>query len=250
MRRVVPGLAAALLLAACTGTPEAPNTNLREAARANVRLGVAYMQQDNLALAKEKLERAEQQDPRSVEVHTALAFLNERLNRPEVAERHYRTAQRLEPGSAEVANNYAVFLCRGGKPDQAIPLFETAARDPLYSTPWAALTNAAVCLRSNKRNADSLPYLQRAVAMRPDYVDGVREYGDALIELDRPAEAVDVAERYLAIGRGSPDVLLIALRASLARGDRAAADGYARRLRRDFPNSAQTRALPQLLPAN
>lgn len=250
MTRFVPGLAAALLLAACASTSDAPNTNLREAARANVRLGVAYMQQDNLPLAKEKLERAEQQDPRSVEVHTALAFLNERLNRPEVAERHYRTAQRLEPGSADVANNYAVFLCRGGKPDQAIPLFETAARDPLYSTPWAALTNAAVCLRSNKRNADSIPYLQRAVAMRPDYVDGVREFGDALIELGRPAEAVDVAERYLSTGRGSPDVLLIALRASLARGDRAAAENHARRLRRDFPNSAQTRALPQLLPAN
>jgi len=246
--RALIATAAALLLSACTGTPDAPGTNLQEAARANVRLGVAYMQQNNLPLAKEKLERAEQQDPRSVEVHTALAFLNERLNRPDQAERHYRTAQRLAPGSADVANNYAVFLCRGDKPDAAIPLFETAARDPLYSTPWAALTNAAVCLRSNKRDADAVPYLDRAVAMRPDYVDGVREYGDVLIALGRPDQAVTVAERFLSIGRGSPDVLLVALRASLAQGNAAAADGYARRLRRDFPNSAQTRALPQLLP--
>lgn len=247
MTRTGAAMAVLLMLAGCMTNPDAPGTNLKEAARANVRLGVAYMQQDNLPLAKEKLERAEQQDPRSVEVHTALAFLNERLNRPEQAERHYRTAQRLAPGSADVANNYAVYLCRGGKPDQAIELFETASRDPLYSTPWAALTNAAVCLRANKRGADAVPYLERALAMRPDYGDGVRELADVYIEIGRPEQAIMVAERFLTMGRGTPDVLLVALRAAIARGDQPATDNYARRLRRDFPNSAQTRALPQLL---
>ena len=46
----------------------------------------------------------------------------------------------------------------------------------------------------------------------------------------------------------TPDVLLIGVRAAIVRGDRTAAENYARRLRRDFPNSAQTRVLPQLMP--
>jgi hypothetical protein len=39
----------------------------------------------------------------------------------------------------------------------------------------------------------------------------------------------------------------VGVRAAMAEGDRGVADNYARLLRRDFPDSAQARALPQLL---
>ena len=39
------------------------------------------------------------------------------------------------------------------------------------------------------------------------------------------------------------------MRAAMAAGDRAAADIYARLLRRDFPNDQAAQALPQLLQA-
>ena len=244
--RILIVAAAALALTACV-TTNAPKTSDKEAAVANMKLGVVYMQQNNLALAREKLDRAEKQDPRNVEVQTALAFLEERLNDPEAAEKHYRAAQRLAPESAEVANNYAVFLCKNERPDPAIKLFETASKDPLYRTPWAATTNAAVCLKANKRTAEAVPYLERALGMRPDYAEAVFELGDAQLELGKPDLATAVVERYLSLGRASPEVLLVGLRAAQARGDRAAVDNYARRLRRDFPNSTQARALPQLL---
>lgn len=239
--------ALALAAAGCVSTQSGPKVSDKDAASANVKLGVAYMQQGQLALAKDKLERAEKQDPRNVEVHTALAFLYERLNNPKQAESHYRTAGRLAPDSAEVANNYAVFLCRNGKIDPAIAMFEKAARNPLYVTPWAALTNAAVCLRSGKRSQEAIPWLERAVQIRPNYSEAVIELGDTQLELGRPDAAKAVVERYLGLGLASPEVLLVGVRAALAGGDRAAADNYARRLRRDFPNSPQTRALPQLM---
>ena len=161
------------------------------------------MQQGNLPLAKEKLERAEKQDPKNIEAHTSLAVLYERLGRNEDAERQYQAALRYAPDSAEVANNYAVFLCRTGKVEPAIKLFETAAKDQLYRTPWAAHTNAGVCLRSNKRSADAVPYFERALAMRPDYADAVRELGDLQLELGHPEISLNVVDRYLAIGRAS-----------------------------------------------
>jgi type IV pilus assembly protein PilF len=241
--------AALVVITGCitTGDQGRPKSET-DAAISNVKLGVAYMQQGNLPLAKEKLERAEKQDPKNIEVHTSLAILYERLGRNEDAEREYQAALRLAPDSAEVANNYAVFLCRTGKVEPAIKLFETAAKDQLYRTPWAAHTNAGVCLRSNKRGADAVPHFERALAMRPDYSDAVRELGDLQLELGHPEISLNVVDRYLAIGRVSPDVLLVGVRAALARGDRVVADNYARRLRRDFPNSASTRALSQLLP--
>jgi type IV pilus assembly protein PilF len=242
------GLVAFTLLAGCVASGDSSRkVSNRDAAIANVQLGVAYMQQGNLSLAKEKLDRAEKQDPRNLELHSAMAELEQKLEHPSEAERHYQAALRLAPDSAEVANNYAVFLCRSGKVDQAVKLFDEAARNPLYRSPFAAYTNAAVCLRSNKRGAEAVAYLERAINLRPNFLDAVMELGDLQIEQGHPDLAGNVIDRYMSMGLASPEILVIGLRAAIARGDKPGTDNFARRLRRDFPNSAPTRSLPQLL---
>lgn len=235
----------AFAVAACVAS--GPDQSPKDAARANLQLGVAYMKQGNLTLAKEKLERSRKQDGRNPDVHSSLAFLYERLDRKEDAEREYATARRMAPESADIANIYGVFLCNNGKADAGIKEFEAAAKNPLYATPWAALTNAGVCLRSVKRDADAVPYLQQAVSLRPNYSEAVTELADTQLALNRPAEANETVTRFLSMGIASPDVLYVGVRVAQARGDAATVSSHVRRLRRDFPNSAQTRALPQLL---
>ena len=235
-------------LAGCVSTGEnGRQIKGKDAARANMQLGVAYMQQGNLRLAKEKLERAEKQDPRSSEVHWAMASLSERLNQPDEAERHYQSAIRLAPGNSEITNSYAVFLCKSGHIDKALPLFDAVIKDPLYRTPWAAATNAAVCLRADKRGADALPYLERAIGLRPDFVAAIIEMADLQLSLEKAPLAQATVDRFLSIGRKSPDVLLLGVRAATTQGNCSAADNYARLLRRDFPNTPQARALPQMM---
>jgi type IV pilus assembly protein PilF len=104
-----------------------------------------------------------------------------------------------------------------------------------------------VCLRGSKRDADAAPYLQQAISVRPDYSVAVTELADLQLALKQPNEANETIRRYLSMGIASPDVLLVGIRVAQALGDAPAVETYARRLRRDFPNSAQTRALPQLL---
>lgn len=244
MSRFLPVVVAMLVAGPVLAQSSALNP---EAARANVQLGVAYMQQGNLALAKEKLERALKQAPKSVDVHVALAYLYERLDKPQKVEEEYELAMRLAPGSSEVRNNYAVYLCRTGKVDKAMVHFDAASKDRLYATPWASMTNAAVCLRSAKRGAEAVRYLDEAIRVRPDYAAAVYELADLQIELGAPGVAGQVVDRYLSIGLVSPDVLLAGVRAALAREDRTAAQPYIRRLRRDFADSPQTQALAQLL---
>ena len=180
-------------------------------------------------------------------MHWAQAALNERLNQPKEAERYYQTALKLAPNNGEVSNTYATFLCRAGKVDQALKLFDSAANNPLYSTPWAASTNAAVCLRSDKRDGDAVPYLERAIVRRPDYAPAVVELADVQLALGKPEAAKAAVDRYLGIGRKSPDVYLVGVRVALKQGDRVMADTLARLLRRDYPNSPQAAELQQLL---
>ncbi len=237
-----------LLFAGCVTTgPNGRKVSNKDAASANVKLGVAYMQQGQLQAAKDKLERAEKQDPGNFEVHWAMASLSERLNLSDEAERHYQTAMRLSPDNSDIANTYAVFLCKTDKVDKALPLFDGVIRDQLYRTPWAAATNAGVCLRADKRNADAVAYLERALTLRKDYVPAVIEMADLQLSLGKGGLSRQIADQYLAIPRKSAELLLIGVRAAQLQGDRAAADNYARLLRRDFPAAPQTQALPQLL---
>ncbi|MFM1886956.1 MAG: hypothetical protein RL026_2113 [Pseudomonadota bacterium] len=240
--------AAVLLWAAVPAVQAAgPVPDLREAARANAQLGIAYLQQGQLALAKEKLERAIQQDPESAEVRTSLAFLYERLDMITEADTEYRRAMRMSRNKSEVVNTYAVFLCRTGKPDAALKHFDAAARDKLYTTPWAALANAGVCLRTAGRGPKAVPYLQRAVQLRPDYAPAVFELAELQLELGSPGVAGLVVDRYLQLGLATPEILLVGLRAALGREEREAAMVYARRLQREFPDAPETGQLPQVL---
>ena len=50
-----------------------------EAAGYNVQLGLGYLQKGDLAIAKQKLERAQSEGPHNPQVHSAMGLLYERL---------------------------------------------------------------------------------------------------------------------------------------------------------------------------
>jgi type IV pilus assembly protein PilF len=217
-----------------------------EAAKANVELGMAYMQNGNLPLAKEKLERAMKQDPKNATVYWAMAALYERTEQPKDADQNYQKAMTLQPDNSNIVNTYAVFLCRNGQLDRALPMFDKVIADRFYQTPYAAATNAGMCLRDGKRNADALRYFERALALGPVFVDAAIGLGDLQIEQGNADAARRTVDTFN--GRKSPELLLVGVRAAVAQKDCNGSAYYARQLRRDFPSAPQTTALlPQLL---
>jgi type IV pilus assembly protein PilF len=248
MKRALLALAPLLLLGACVTTSErSSSVDPIGAARDNVQLGAHYLQQGDLQTAKDKLAKAEQQDPRNPDVYRVQAVLYELLNQPKEASRSYQKAMNLAPDSPELVNTYAVFLCKQGEVDKALPLFEKVIADKLYQQPWVASTNAAVCLRGEKRDSDAQRYFERAVALNPLYVDSVVFLADLQIDQGKPEAAFKTAQDFLVTGKKSPDVLVIAVRASVAQHRCDNAQLYGRQLARDYPNSAQAAQLPQLL---
>lgn len=254
MFRLMMPVTAVLLLTACMSAgPAARKADPKAAAIENMKLGTEYMRRGQLRDAKEKLDAALKYDQSNGEANWAMAMLLEQLDRAPESDRYYKTAMKQLPDNPDIANTYAVYLCKSGKSEEALPLFDGLMRNRLYREPWAAATNAAVCLRADKRSADALAYVDRALTMRADYVDAVIEKADLQIDLGRGSQSRLTIENYLAVPRAKeadprrPDVLLVGVRAALAENNRSAADNFARLLRRDFPSSPQTAALPQLL---
>jgi type IV pilus assembly protein PilF len=242
-------LGGVLLLAGCASSgsgmdpTRAEPTRAETAASYNLQLGVAYLQQGNLPLAKEKLERALQQNPRDATTHGAMALLNEKLGNLRDADRYYRSALRLSPRNPDLTNNYAVFLCRSGDIDAALMKFSEATRNALYRTPWRAHINAGVCLRGAKRYDAAAASFTQALRLRPGDAEAVYQFGELELERGRPAAARDVVEQHLAAYNATPELLWVAARAARALGDRLAEERLARRLQRDFPDSLQARVV-------
>jgi type IV pilus assembly protein PilF len=244
------GVAASLLLASCGGTSpqRAEPTRAETAGSLNLQLGIAYLQQGNLALAKEKLDRAMAQNPRDPIAHSARALLAEKLGNEREAERLYRSAVRLAPDSPDISNSFAVFLCRTGRVDEGVKRFNEVARNPLYRNAEVAYTNAGVCQRGAGKLDEASSNFARALAIRPNHAEAVFQLADLDLARGRAADASAVLERFLAAFRPTPDLLFLGVRIARELGDRGSEERYARRLRVEYPDSEQLRKLTTLPP--
>jgi type IV pilus assembly protein PilF len=238
------GVAAVALLGCMSASGRDQKRN--DASNFNMQLGIAYLNEGELALAKEKLERAVAENPSDPNVHSAMAMLQDRLGFPAKADKEFRTALSLGPQSPDILNNYAVYLCRTGRVDEGVKSFEEAAHNALYRTPEAAYTNAGVCLRGAKRDTQAAMSFQRALKVRPNFAEAAFQLADLDFSRGEVQEARETVDHFISSFEATPDLLLLGVRICSKQGDRLAGERFARQLRMDFPASDQARALGEL----
>lgn len=213
------------------------------AARYNAQLGIAYLTDNKIEAAREKIERALAQNPRDSSVQTAAGLLYERLNDEKRADRAYSAAVKLAPKSPDMQNNYAVFQCRRGQHAKGQKLFEQVAKNPLYRTPAVAYANAGVCARGARDLVQAEKYFRQALKIEPTYPDALLQLADITFERGEGLQARAFLQRYFMTAPATPDSLALGMRVERALGDVTAANDYETRLKREFPRSEQARSL-------
>lgn len=140
-------------LSACTNLALSEDA---EAARANLALANAYLEQGHYAEAKSKLLVATRQAPHEAFVWNSWAYYADLTGESETADLYYRKAIHLELRLGVFHNNYGVFLCRQGRYALAIKQFLLAVKDPSYLYPGRAYHNASVCAgrQGNRQEAN------------------------------------------------------------------------------------------------
>jgi len=232
----------ALLAGCASGAPDS-KVSSDDAARFNVQLGMNYMRRGNLEEARNKLERAVEQDSSLPSAHAALGILYERVGDTARAGDHLMRATRLAPDDPNMLNSYGGFLCRQGEREEGIRHFEMAARNAYYKTPEVALTNAGVCARRIPDAEQAETYLRRALGVNRTYGEALLQMADLSLEIGEPLQARAFVQRYEAVAPASPASLELGRSIELAAGDRRAAQAYALRLQREFPDSNEARRL-------
>src|ERR1700722_4284929 len=234
-----------VVLADCASQKRAEKKK-EDASTYNTQLGIAYLRQGDVPLEKEKLDRALKENPDSPSVHSARAMLFDRMNDSKQADNEHKTALRLAPNDPDVSNNYAVYLCQIGRTDDGVKRFEVVARNALYRTPWVAYSNAGVCLRQAKRNDDAAKNFRQALALRPNFSEAAYQLADLYYTAGALTDARAGIDTYLGAFEETPDLLLLGVRIARAQNDRVGTVLYSRKLRLDFPSSAQAKALADL----
>jgi type IV pilus assembly protein PilF len=243
-------LAATLLLAlaGCVSSHLAPGKSNADAAATNVQLAIEYMKLDKLATAREFIDRAVGQDPRSPDVESTAGMIYERLGDNAKAEHAYAAAERLGKNDPKIENNYAGFLCRTGRAADGEKLFLKVVHDPLYETPEVALVNAGVCVHSAGDDVDADKYFRQALTIRPNMGEALLQLATLSLDRGDSAQALEYVQRFLAVSPPSPEILWVGMRAERKLHDDTAAAGYGRQLESQFPNSEQARLMRSGIP--
>jgi type IV pilus assembly protein PilF len=241
---------AAAALAALLALPAAAQVQgpdpLLEAGRINARLAMEYLKRDQLQVAREKVEKALQQNPKDVSVQLSAGVVYERLRDPDRAEKHFRQALRVDPESPEAQNAFGAFLCRNGHHEKGEEMFVKAALNQLYRTPVVAYTNAGVCARSDGNLERAEQFLRQALETRMEYPETYAQLAGVLHDRGSYLQARAFVQRFLAVAPVTADMLLLGYKIEVALDDRAAAAGFGERLRREFAGTEQVRALDDM----
>lgn len=226
-------------------TSEPPDPIL-EAGKINARLAMEYLKRDQLQVAQEKVEKALVQNPKDVNVQLAAGLVYERLRDMKRAEKHFRQAVRSDANSPEAQNALGAFLCRNEEHEKGEAMFLKAAQNQIYRTPYVAYTNAGVCARSAGNLERAEQYLRKALASQVDYPETYAQLAGVLHERGNDLQARAFVERFLAIAPANPDMLLLGHNIEQGLKDEDSAAAFSTRLRKEFPNSEQARALADL----
>lgn len=242
----------ALTLAACaTGgggssrneDPAAEPNKAQSAAEVNVSLGQAYLEQNRLELALDKLKKALQLDPRMPSAHTVIAVIYERINDQESAAFHYKRATELAPKNGAVLNNYGTFLCHAGDYANADKYFERALKDPFYTTPGIAQGNRGSCAMQAGNMDLAETALREAVKLNPNDPQALYDMARVLHLRKDDFKARAYVQRCEAANGATPELLELGMQVekglSNIRGER----DYRVRLLKEFPESSQAQAI-------
>jgi type IV pilus assembly protein PilF len=235
-------LALIVLVSACASTG-ASRVDKERAADVNAQLGNGYLAQGNFELAKNKFEKALQQNPNQASAHAGYGLMWGHLGDNSKAEKHFKKALSVDPRNSEILNNYGTYLCSRGEFEKAEKQFMAALNDPLYQTPEYAYTNAGRCSTLNSEFDKAEAFFGKALQLNPHFPDALLQMAIVNEKRQNYRTAFAYIQKFEVSGTHTPDSLWLAMNIASKLGNGNAAASYRMLLKNKFPDSKQAARL-------
>lgn len=195
--------------------------------------------------AVESIESAVKYNSHDKNIWMIRASIYQYLKEYDKTEESFRRAFEIDPGYAELNNNYGWYLCSiKQQPNQAIPYFDRALADTTYAYPESAYMNKGICSAKMHQYHLADSYFERALRANPEYVPIFRAQAQAKMDSGNFSEADRLFRMYQSkVPQLSAEDLLMGWRISRANGETQAAYEYEQQLRMNHPYSEETATL-------
>jgi type IV pilus assembly protein PilF len=224
---VVASVFCLILLSACvsestivdTDRVGKPRTDMKEAARTRMSLGLNYLQRGDTSQAKYNLEKAKQLAPDMSDVDNALAYYFQQVGELDQAEDAYRASLRKDSNNADTYNNFGSFLCQINKYTEAEELLQAAIKRPGYIRVADSYENLAFCALAQKDYLRYQQFLRQSLQHNSNRPSSL--YNMAVIEyaMGNLTEAKKWQARLHQLGQVSPEATLIRYLVAYQSGD-------------------------------
>lgn len=245
----------ALLLAACTTVQEGKRKpDPQAAARDRVALAAEYLKNGDSEKAQIQLRRALDMDSSSAEAHLMMGVLLARDGDDRGAEKSYRRALSLKPDYSQAHNNYAIFLFRHERYEDALEHFQKAADDLSYELRAQAYEGAGRCALKLGKKALAEQSFERALKQDSNLPISTLEMAEIYFNRGDIKTANLAYQHFLQLQGERPQTaqsLWLGIRLERAAGNKAHRDtlaSYELALRRLYPDSPEYKQYAATLP--
>lgn len=236
-------LAALILLLAACSQQRNDDIDYERASEINTNLGIAYMRSGDLNQAKAKMEKALKQNPDSETAHMAYGLLMQRIDEPEIAEKHFRKALDINPTDPNLQNNYGGFLCAIGKYEEGVKQFQKAMKNPLYTTPQYAADNIGSCYLKQGDMGRAEAYYRKALEIDKRFPSALYNMARLSFLNSEYLAARGYLQRFNAVSGDIPGTLWLCYQVEQELNNGLDANRCADKLLDKFPDSKEAKQL-------
>ncbi len=217
--------------------------SLDSPANTYIQLAREYLRLGDYSTALMKAKKAVARDPKNSNAHLMLALVYERLNEKALANAAYRKALQIDSRNSFALNAYGVYLCQLDEYDRSLTFFERAVENPLYPTPWAALTNAGFCAMKKGDKEKAEGYFARALKEKKNFAPALLHMAELNFEQKNYLSVRAFIQRYREVAQPTPGMLYMSILTERQLGDKNRARSDELLLFSEFPESDEARKL-------
>lgn len=205
-----------------------------------VAMAAEYYRLGQMDAAVRRGEQAIQEDNRNPRAHYVMAVIYQGLGEGARADESFKKALELSPNDPDILNAYGTFHCSQRRYAEADAQFAKALANPLYSTPWVAMTNAGTCAAGAGNSAKAESEFRRALNANPRFGPALIKMADIEYGRGNAKGAKGYLDRFFQSNNPTPNALALAVRTERKLGNRKGAETYEQVLRKSFPSAPET----------
>jgi type IV pilus assembly protein PilF len=205
-----------------------------------VAMAAEYFRLGQMDAALRNAERGISEDKDNPRGYYMIAVIYQKIGEISKADDNFKRAVELSPKNPDVRNAYGTFFCSQRRYAEAQQQFAKALENPLYNTPWVAMTNAGTCAASAGNPSQAESDYRRALNANPRFGPALLKMAEIEYGRGNAKGAKSYLDTFLQSHTPTPQALALAVRTERKLGNPKGAATYEQVLRKTYPGTPET----------